>query len=88
MCLVGRTVFRAISSNGSLRIVKGTFGSPRKMASTDFANSPSTISVNQGLSNAAVQSVLVARDGSVWLGSLDGLSRWNRPDHCLQNARR
>ncbi|MGH8638130.1 MAG: ligand-binding sensor domain-containing protein, partial [Burkholderiales bacterium] len=36
-----------------------------------------TISANQGLPSAPPWSVLAARDGSVWLGSLDGLSRWN-----------
>jgi signal transduction histidine kinase/ligand-binding sensor domain-containing protein len=36
-----------------------------------------TISTNQGLSSAPPWSVLAAKDGSVWLGSLDGLSRWN-----------
>src|SRR5262249_29391104 len=35
------------------------------------------MSANQGLPSAAPWSVLAARDGSVWLGSLDGLSRWN-----------
>src|SRR5262245_34518278 len=35
-----------------------------------------TISANQGLPSAAPWSVLAARDGSVWLGSLDGLSQW------------
>jgi len=39
----------------------------------DFA--VNTISVEQGLSNALVLSVLAARDGSIWLGS-DGLHRW------------
>jgi signal transduction histidine kinase/ligand-binding sensor domain-containing protein len=36
-----------------------------------------TISANQGLPSAAPWSVLAARDGSVWLGSLDGVSRWD-----------
>ncbi len=35
-----------------------------------------TISMNQGLSNNNVWSVLGARDGSVWLGTADGLNRW------------
>ena len=36
-----------------------------------------TISVKQGLSTAVVWSVLAARDGSIWLGTPDGLNRWN-----------
>jgi signal transduction histidine kinase len=36
-----------------------------------------TISVKQGLSNATVESVLAARDGGVWLGTVDGLNRWH-----------
>ncbi len=36
-----------------------------------------TISVRQGLSNAIVWSALAAGDGSVWLGTPDGLNRWN-----------
>ena len=36
-----------------------------------------TISTNQGLPNTPPWSVLAARDGSLWLGALDGLSRWN-----------
>lgn len=36
-----------------------------------------TISANQGLPSAGPWSVLAANDGSVWFGSLDGLSRWN-----------
>ncbi len=46
-----------------------------------------TISTNQGLPSAAPWSVLAARDGSVWLGALDGLSRWNaRTGHDLPHA--
>jgi hypothetical protein len=41
----------------------------------DFA--VSTISVKQGLSDGVVGSVLAAKDGSVWLGTQDGLNRWN-----------
>ena len=37
-----------------------------------------TISTNQGLPSAAPWSVHAARDGSVWVGTLDGLSRWTR----------
>ena len=36
-----------------------------------------TISANQGLPSAPPWSVLAARDRSVWLGTLDGLARWN-----------
>ncbi|HJZ73658.1 MAG TPA: two-component regulator propeller domain-containing protein [Vicinamibacterales bacterium] len=36
-----------------------------------------TISTNQGLPSAPPWSVLAARNGSVWLGTLGGLSRWN-----------
>ena len=36
-----------------------------------------TICIKQGLSNANVFSVLAAKDGSIWLGTLDGLNRWN-----------
>jgi signal transduction histidine kinase/ligand-binding sensor domain-containing protein len=36
-----------------------------------------TISVNQGLSNANIGSVLVTTDGSVWLSTHGGLNRWN-----------
>ena len=36
-----------------------------------------TISANQGLPSTAPWSVLAARDGSLWLGALGGLSRWN-----------
>ena len=39
-----------------------------------------TISTNQGLPSAPPWSVLAASDGSVWFGSLDGLSRWNGTD--------
>jgi signal transduction histidine kinase/ligand-binding sensor domain-containing protein len=35
-----------------------------------------TITANQGLPSAPPWSVLPASDGSVWLGSLDGVSRW------------
>jgi ligand-binding sensor domain-containing protein len=41
----------------------------------DFA--VTTLSVKQGLSSAAVGSVLADRDGSVWLGTDGGLNRWN-----------
>ncbi len=33
--------------------------------------------MKQGLSNASVSTVLAAKDGSVWLGTRDGLDRWN-----------
>jgi ligand-binding sensor domain-containing protein/signal transduction histidine kinase len=35
-----------------------------------------TFSTNQGFPSAPPWSVLAAKDGSVWLGSLDGLARW------------
>jgi signal transduction histidine kinase/ligand-binding sensor domain-containing protein len=35
-----------------------------------------TISTNQGLPSTPPWSVVAARDGSVWFGALDGLSRW------------
>jgi len=41
----------------------------------DFA--VATLTVKQGLSNAAVGSVLAARDGSVWFATSGGLNRWN-----------
>jgi signal transduction histidine kinase len=41
----------------------------------DFA--VTTLSVKQGLSSAAVGSVLADSDGSVWLGTYGGLNRWN-----------
>src|SRR4029077_7125737 len=34
-------------------------------------------SADQGLSNESVTSVLAATDGSIWIGSYDGLNRWN-----------
>jgi signal transduction histidine kinase len=36
-----------------------------------------SMSMKQGLSSPSVWSVLVARDNSVWLSTLDGLNRWN-----------
>ena len=35
-----------------------------------------TISVKQGLSSDATQSVLAGTDGSIWVGTLNGLNRW------------
>ena len=35
------------------------------------------ISVRQGLSSAVVGSVLAAKDGSLWLGMVDGVNRWD-----------
>ena len=59
------------------------------MASTAFASfAVPTISVKQGLSNANVESVLAARDGSVWLGTRDGLNRWNDGQMTLYRKRR
>ena len=40
----------------------------------DFAIS--TLSVNEGLSNASVSATVVARDGSVWIATTEGLDRW------------
>lgn len=37
-----------------------------------------TISVQQGLSSRGVFSILAAKDGSLWLGTSDGLNRWNK----------
>ena len=37
-----------------------------------------TMSVQQGLSSRGVASILAARDGSMWLGTSDGLNRWNK----------
>ena len=34
------------------------------------------LSVKQGLSNSNATSVLAARDGSIWIGTADGLNRW------------
>jgi hypothetical protein len=42
-----------------------------------------TFSVGQGLSTAAVTSVLAAKDGSVWLGTLGSLNRWNHLHQAL-----
>ena len=36
-----------------------------------------TITAKQGLSGAAVIAVLAAKDGSIWLGTENGLDRWN-----------
>jgi ligand-binding sensor domain-containing protein/signal transduction histidine kinase len=41
----------------------------------DFA--VATLSVNEGLSNAVVGSVLATTDESVWLGTVGGLNRWH-----------
>ena len=35
-----------------------------------------SLSVKQGLSNSTATSVLAARDGSIWIGTADGLNRW------------
>jgi len=39
--------------------------------------------VKQGLSDPRAWSVLAARDGSIWMGSVDGLTVAGRPDHAL-----
>jgi len=53
-------------------------GSHQRWIGPFSATSPfETISVKQGLSNASVGFRLAARDGSVWLGTLNGLNRWN-----------
>src|SRR5262249_31098814 len=40
--------------------------------------SVSTLSVDQGLSAAGITCVLAARDGAIWMGTTDGLTRWDR----------
>ena len=78
MCTRRRTVCPAISSRGFSKIVKATSGSPRRTASTAFAISPSERFPRIRVCRVPPPwSVLAARDGSVWLGALDGLSRWN-----------
>ena len=42
----------------------------RKLAVTTF-------SVQQGLPDDVVKSVLATRDGSIWVATNDGLARWN-----------
>ena len=61
------------------RIVKATSGSRRLRASIGFARLPvATYSVKQGLTERAVDSVLAAQDGSIWMGTSVGLNRWDR----------
>jgi len=47
-----------------------------------------TISANDALPSAAPWSVLAAHDGSVWLGSFDGLSRWQAGHVTTYRSRR
>ena len=35
-----------------------------------------SLSVNAGLSSATTTSILAAHDGSIWIGTADGLDRW------------
>jgi ligand-binding sensor domain-containing protein len=46
-----------------------------------------TVSVKQGLSSDATQSVLAATDGSIWVSAHDGLTRWKNglPDDAAQS---
>jgi hypothetical protein len=65
MCLNAPTVSRAISLNGSLR-TEGDIWVATLDGLDRFRDlAVPTISVKQGLSNATVESVLAARDGSV-----------------------
>ena len=58
--------------------MKAVFGSEQRNGLDRFRDvTVPTISVKQGLSDATVWSVLAAQDGSVWLGTRDGLNRWN-----------
>ena len=53
------------------------FGSARQPGSIGFVNfAMPTISVNQGLSIAAVDVLQATSDGSIWIATADGLNRW------------
>ena len=63
----------------SLRIGKAIFGWRPWMGLDRFRDfAVPTISVQQGLSSRGVFSILAARDGSLWLGTSEGLNRWNK----------
>jgi ligand-binding sensor domain-containing protein len=51
----------------------------------DFAIA--TFSVNHGLPNSVVGSVLAARDGSVGLGTYGGLNKWNDGQFAIYGKR-
>src|SRR6185436_288282 len=47
-----------------------------------------TISLQQGLSSRGVSSIVIARDGSLWVGASDGLNRWSKGQITVYRYRR
>ena len=71
------TVSRATSYLAFLKIAKAVSGSARQDGLDRFREfAAPTISVNQGLSNAAVHVLEATPDGSIWIATADGLNRW------------